>query len=112
MGTGNSWEFPAGLRITLDHRGEASKPWPAWDSDRAANVRRICRRIVEPLASTAPERRDARLIDAFARICAAAAAEAYAMPTLDEARGLVADFDRRLPDWSQTLDRRLRDKAS
>ena len=102
------WRWGAGLRVTLDRRGEAPRFWPAWESDEAANVRRICARIVAPLANAVPERRDPRLVEAFARICADAAQEAYSTLSIEEARALVADFDRRLPDWNK----RLREDAS
>lgn len=97
------WRWGAGLRITLDRRGEVPKQWPGWDSAEAVNVRRICSRLVEPLAHNVPERRDPRLIAAFAKLCAAAAEEAYGTLTIDEARSLIADFDRRFPGWNDRL---------
>lgn len=105
------FRWGAGLRISLDHGGQVLKSWPPWESERAMNVRRICRRIVEPLASTVPDRRDARLVEAFARICASAAEESFTTLALDEARMIVADFDRRFPAWSAAVARRVRGNA-
>jgi hypothetical protein len=102
------WRWGAGLRVTLDHRGEAARPWPVWVSERAANVRRICRGIVAPLANAVPERRDERLVEQFARICAEAAEEAYSTLTIDEARTVVADHDRRFPEWRRDVAHRIR----
>jgi hypothetical protein len=98
----------AGLRVTLDLRGEAPRSWPAWESDAAANVRRICTRIVMPLAHSLPERRDPALVDTFARRCGAAASAAYSTMTLAEARRHVADFDRRLPSWRADVATRIK----
>lgn len=93
------------MRITLDQGGTVARSWPEWESDEAANVRRICRRLVEPLANAVPERRDAELVEAFARLCADAAKEAYATLSLDDARAFVADHDRRFPRWKEQLVR-------
>lgn len=106
------WRWGAGMRVTLDDRGVVPKSWPEWESDEAVNVRRICTRIVAPFASHRPERRDPRLVAAFARVCAEAAREAYSSLTIDEARLLVADFDRRLPSWRSDVARRIRDDAA
>lgn len=89
--------------MSFDHRGEVPRSWPAWDSDGAAGVKRICARLVAPLANSVPERRDPRLVDAFTRICADAAQDAYITLTLEEARAFVADFDRRFPGWKERL---------
>ncbi|MBE7449184.1 MAG: hypothetical protein HS111_09890 [Kofleriaceae bacterium] len=102
------WRWGARLRITMDVRGEASRSWPAWESEPATDLRRICRKIVEPLASAVPERRDPRLVEIFARVCASAAREAYLGLTLEEAREVVADWDRRFPTWQRDLIQRLR----
>lgn len=102
----------AGLRVTLDVRGQAAPAWPAWESDEAANVRRICSRLVDPLAHSLPERRDQRLVEAFARRCAAAAQAAYTTMTLDEARQHVRDFDMRLPGWRVAAAARIKGGAS
>lgn len=94
------------LRVALDHHGTVSRAWPAWDTDRAKNVREMCRRMVGPLAHAVTERRDERLVEAFAEICAAAAEEAYRDLSLDEARLILADQDRRFPGWRSTLPTR------
>jgi hypothetical protein len=91
------WRWGAGLRVTLDRRGEAQRFWPAWESPAAANVRKICGRLVAPLANTVDDRREPRLVDAFAKLCADAAQEAYSTLTIEDAHAVVADFDRRLP---------------
>lgn len=96
------------MRVSFDRRGEVPRSWPAWDSPHAAGVRRVCLRLVAPLANAVAERRDARLVEAFAKLCADSAREAYSTLTLDEARLVVADFDRALPGWAE----RLRDAGS
>lgn len=97
------WRWGAGIRLALDRRGEAHKTWPSWESDAAVNVRKICKRLVAPLANSVPERRDPRLVEAFARICASAAEEAYGTLTLEDARLVVADYDQRHPGWRDRL---------
>jgi hypothetical protein len=47
-------------------------PWPAYDSDRAAKLQRICRRKVDDLA-----RGDERTLDALARRVAVGAEAGY-----------------------------------
>jgi hypothetical protein len=42
-----------------------------------------------------------RLEEVFARIFARAAQEAYSTLTVEAARLVVADFDRRLPGWRE-----------
>jgi hypothetical protein len=97
------WRWGAGLRVTLDRRGEAPRSWPTWESDDAVNVRRICSRLVGPLANAVAERRDPRLVEAFAKLCAESAEEAYRTLSIAEARAVIADFDHRLPGWRERL---------
>jgi hypothetical protein len=106
------WRWGARLRVVLDLRGEVNRSWPDYDSDEAANHRRICRKIVEPLAGSVPERRDVRLVDLFARVCAKAAKEAFLELSFEEARLVVAAWDRRFPTWQRDLIERLRGAAS
>jgi hypothetical protein len=104
------WRWGSGLRVTMDQSGEA-RPWPAWWSDEAAKVRRYCRRIVLPLAgghADAPDRADVLLTEFLAFVCGAAAAEAYSTLSVDEARRLVADYDRRHPQWRRLVAERLK----
>ena len=87
----------AGLVVARARANRPADEWPAWGSDRARRVRRACRRIASPLASTVPERRDPRLVEAFAKICAEAAAEAYTGLSLADARALITAHDRQHP---------------
>lgn len=48
------------------------RPWPAYDSDAAARIRAIARRKVADLAGG-----DELALDHLARVCAAAAEQAY-----------------------------------
>jgi hypothetical protein len=98
--------------VVLDTRGQVDRTWPDYDSDAATNLRRICRKIVEPLAGSVPERRDARLVELFAKVCAAAAKDAFLELSLDEARLVVVDWDRRFPTWQRDLLQRLRGVGS
>jgi hypothetical protein len=102
------WRWGARLRITMDVRGDADRSWPAWEGESARNLRRICRKIVEPLASTVPEPRDERIVEIFAHVCAAAGKDAYHELTLEDARMVVTDWDRRFPTWQSDLIQRLR----
>jgi hypothetical protein len=95
----------------MDVRGEANRSWPAWENESARDLRRIRRKIVEPLANAVPERRDERLIEIFAQVCAASAKDAYLELTLEEARVVVADWDRRFPNWQRDPIDRLRGRV-
>lgn len=100
---GHRWG--ATVLLAVSHRDGKPAPWPAWDNDRATRVRETCRAMVAPLAHSLPERRDDRLVEAFAMICAEAAAEAYATLRIDDARILVDEHDRRFPNWRRDLPR-------
>lgn len=93
----------AAVLLSVRSRAGAADPWPAWESERATRVRDTCRAIVAPLAHSLPERRDSRLVEAFAVICAAAAAEAYASLSAKEAQALVEEHDRRFPGWRRDM---------
>lgn len=95
----------AAVLLAVQRRGATAERWPPWESDRATRLRQTCRMMVSPLAHSLPERRDSRLVEAFAVICAEAAAEAYATLSVDDARTLIDDHDRRFPNWWRDLPR-------